>query len=80
MDRAWQHQMQQCTRIVRDKEDEYIRRHCHRKYRHLTEESARNEAIRLTMKYFNDDTPLQEYYCEICDGYHVGNAKNERIY
>ena len=71
VDHLWLREMQKCTRIVRDEEDAFIRRHCINKVRHATAEGAEREATRLSMKFY-DKASLKHYHCEICDGFHVG--------
>lgn len=76
MDNLWRREARRCTRFVRDEEDEYIRRHCLKKKPHMTEAEAKKEAVRLSMKYFDSTHLLQEYQCNICERWHVGNVTN----
>lgn len=71
MDRDWIHQRTKCTRIIKDEEDAYIRRHCLAKVQFGTEQEAEYEAMRLTMKY-NQKSVFKHYHCECCDRYHTG--------
>lgn len=73
MDKDWLHQMRMCSRVVRDEDTAYLKRHCTGKFRHKSEESANKEASRMSKK--RRDINFESYACEFCGTWHIGREK-----
>lgn len=67
-----------CNFMTKELENHYFRQLTQCSGKHRYENSALAKVVAQRQRKTND-VPVNHYYCQICDGFHIGNKRKKSI-